>query len=189
MRRVAKLVVGAMMFGGAVMAQPPASPTPTAPADQVDISAPRRAALSPQDMLNQGREYRAKMNEVVGRVQSRVEAARKQKDIIRVNCLLDKLAQVRGNLNIADQALQALSEAIGRADEGSSLHEYTRLTIVQQKVQVLETEAEACVGEDLSFVGATRVDVEVEGIPPGDFTQPTVPQTIPDRPPAASPSL
>ena len=35
-------------------------------------------------------------------------------------------------------------------------HEFTRLTIINQKVLVLGAEAENCIGEDLSFVGATQ---------------------------------
>lgn len=139
-------------------------------------------------MLNQGRDYRSKMNDVVARLQSHVEGARKQKDLIRLNCLMDKLVQVKANLNIADQALQAVQEAIARRDEGASMHEYTRLTIVHQKVQMLGSEAEACIGEDLSFVGATRVDVDIDPSVPNDpygAPAPARPEVV--RPPYASP--
>ena len=70
--------------------------------------------------------------------------------------------QAKVNINIAEQAMTTLQESIARADEGARTHEFTRLTIVNQKVLVLGTEAENCIGEDLSFVGATRVDVEVD---------------------------
>lgn len=185
MRKLANVLLGVTMFGGAVMAQPAAPTTP----GEADIAAPQRATLSSQDMLTQGRKHRTQMDETAQRVQQRVEGARKQRDIIRVNCLLDKVAQLRANLNIADEALATLQDAISRRDEGGSLHEYTRLTILNQKVQVLDAEAEACVGEDLSFVGATRVDVEVSGVPEGDFTHPAIPEPTYTRPPAASPSL
>jgi len=138
-------------------------------------------------MINQSREYRVRMTQLAQQVEGLAEAARKQKDVIRLNCVLDKLAQVKANLSIADSAFQTLQEVAARRDEGASVHEYTRITIVNQKVQVLGAEAQACVGEDLSYVGTTRVDVEVEGIPPEDPTQPT--PTRPDitRPPSASP--
>ena len=64
-----------------------------------------------------------------------------------------------------------------RADEGERTHEFTRLTIVNQKVLVLGAEAENCIGEDLSFVGATKVDVEIDpNIPMYDPTQPPGPR-------------
>ena len=54
---------------------------------------------------------------------------------------------------------------------------------MNQNVQVLGGEAEACVGEDLSYVGATRVDVDTEGVPPGDPTQPVPRLRTRDRSP------
>ena len=51
-----------------------------------------------------------------------------------------------------------------------------------------EDEAEQCVGEDVSFVGATRVDVEVTGVPAGNFTDPPAAGYDIGRPISASPS-
>jgi enamine deaminase RidA (YjgF/YER057c/UK114 family) len=194
MSRVLKIVFGLALTSQVVVAQPAPQPPSAPPAGaappgtpDVDISVRRRPSLSPDDMLAQSRDYKMRMNQVAQQIQGLVEAARKQKDVIRLNCVLDKLAQVKANLAIADSAFQSLQEAGARRDEAASVHEYTRITIVNQKVQVLGAEAQACVGEDLSYVGTTRVDVEVEGIPPEDPTQPT--PTRPDitRPPSASP--
>ena len=58
-----------------------------------------------------------------------------------------------------------------------------------QKAQVLGAEGQACVGEDLSYVGATKVEVEHPGVE-GDPTGPwTVLDPTPgfERPPSASP--
>ena len=76
--------------------------------------------------------------------------------------MTDKVVQAKVNMTIAQQAMSALQENISRADEGGRAHEFTRLTIINQKVTVLGAEAENCIGEDLSFVGATRVDVEID---------------------------
>jgi hypothetical protein len=207
---IARNLAFAVLFvSGAVMAQPPAQPgqpgapppgaptgqppgapppDPGAPPASVDMRVQQRPTLSPQDMLNNAADYQKRIAEASARIQGLVENARKQKDIIRFNCLADKLVQVRANQNVADKALSSLQEAVGRQDESTAFHEYTRLTIVNQNVQVLANEAEACVGEDMSYVGATRVDVNVEGVPPGDPTQPANPR-IPTilRPPKASP--
>jgi len=84
--------------------------------------------------------------------------------------------------------MAALQEAVTRADEGERTHEFTRLTIVNQKVLVLGAEAENCIGEDLSFVGATKVDVEIDpNIPIYDPTQPPAPGIDIERPGEASP--
>jgi hypothetical protein len=162
-----------MLFGGSVFAQP-APPAPAAGAD-VDISVKQRPMLSSQEMVGQGKEYFRNMNDTLVRIQALQETARRQKDIIKLNCVTDKLVQAKVNINIAEQAMNSLQENIARVDEGGRTHEFTRLTIVNQKVLVLGAEAENCIGEDLSFVGATRIDVEVD---------PSIPQTDPTVPPA-----
>jgi hypothetical protein len=152
----------------------------------VDISVPQRPTLSGQDMIKQGRLYRADMDKIIVEQQAMVEQARKQKDVIRLNCVMDKLVQVKVNMNIGDQALQKLQEAVARRDEGASLHEYTRITIVNQKVQVLQNEGQTCVGAELNYIGATRVEVEAPELPEG-VTDPSLEPPPLERPPYASP--
>jgi hypothetical protein len=137
-------------------------------------------------MIKQGRLYRADMDKTIAEQQAMVEQARKQKDVIRLNCVMDKLVQVKVNMNIADQALQKLQEAVARRDEGASLHEYTRITIVNQKVQVLQNEGQTCVGAELNYIGATRVEVEAPELPEG-VTDPSLEPPPLERPPYASP--
>jgi hypothetical protein len=154
----------------------------------VDISVKQRPTLTPEEMMNQSKEYLKTISEVVRRVQALQEQSKQAKDIIRLNCVTDKLVQVRVNASIADQSMAALQEAMTRADEGQRTHEFTRLTIVNQKVLVLGAEAENCIGEDLSFVGATRIDVEIDpNIPQYDPTQPPAPGIDIERPGEASP--
>jgi hypothetical protein len=188
-----KLILGLLLVGPVVVAQPATQPPATAPPAaqppaapppaQADIGVKQQASLSPQEMTQQGRTYRQRITESQARVQSQADEARKSKDIIRVNCILDKLTQIKANAVVADQALQSLQEAAVRNDEGASLHEFTRVTIVNQKVQVLQAESDACIGEDLSYVGATRVDVEVTGVDPTDYTRPGSNRPPLDRPP------
>ncbi len=194
-RTTPKLLIISLLSAGTALAQPaapPAAPSPPAagapaPGPDVDVSVKQRANLTPQEMLGQGKDYFRVMNETLTHIQSLQETARRQKDIIKLNCVTDKLVQAKVNINIAEQAMTTLQESIARADEGARTHEFTRLTIVNQKVLVLGTEAENCIGEDLSFVGATRVDVEVDpGIPTSDPTIPPSPGIDITRPPPAS---
>ncbi len=194
----AKLLITTTFMASTVFAQGPAPIAPpsagtgagaaAAPgAGPVDISVKQRPMLRPEEMVGQAQEYFKSMNEVLKHVQSLQEQSKKDKDIIRLNCVTDKLVQVRVNLNIGEQSMTALQEAVTRADEGERTHEFTRLTIVNQKVQVLGAEAENCIGEDLSFVGATRVDVEIDpNIPQYDPTKPAAPGIDIERPGEAS---
>jgi hypothetical protein len=200
----AKLFLTTTFIASTVFAQGP-SPAPiappsagtgapagsaAAPGGAVDISVKQRPMLRPEEMVAQAKSYFQSMNEVLKRVQTLVDQSKKGKDIIRLNCVTDKLVQVRVNMNIGEQSMTALQEAVTRADEGERTHEFTRLTIVNQKVQVLGAEAENCIGEDLSFVGATRVDVEIDpNIPTYDPTKPPAPGIDIERPGEASPMM
>ncbi|MEO5769899.1 MAG: hypothetical protein ABIS92_16215 [Polyangia bacterium] len=192
MKTLTKLITGTLLVSSTVFAQPSA-PAGTASGGgasaggEVDISVGQKPTLTVDEMTSQARQYQQSMTQVLQRVQVLQETARKQKDIIKLNCVSDKLVQAKVNASIADQAMTALQENIAKADEGGRTHEFTRLTIINQKVLVLGAEAENCIGEDLTFVGATRIDVEVDpNIPNSDPTQPGIPVAAVERPPAAS---
>jgi len=185
----AKVLLTTTFIASTVFAQgsapaPLAPPSAGAPAD---VSVKQRPTLTPEEMVNQSRDYAKTMNEVLKRIQVLQDQAKRAKDIIRLNCVTDKVVQVRVNISIAEQSIASLQEAVTRNDEGERVHEFTRLTIVNQKVQVLGAEAENCIGEDLSFVGATKVDVEIDpNIPQYDPTQPPAPGIDIERPGEAS---
>jgi hypothetical protein len=189
--KTTKLLLATIFIGGSVFAQ---APTPSSPAlpppngSAADLSVKQRPTLTPAEMVTQAQEYFKGMGDVVKRIGTLQEQAKREKDIIRLNCVTDKLVQARVNVNIAEQSMATMQESIARHDEGAETHEFTRITIVNQKVTVLGAEAENCIGEDLSFVGATRVDVEVDpNIPQYDPTQPGSPFIDITRPPQASP--
>lgn len=176
-------VVRAQPVGGEV---PSPAPAPIDPSTlQPTI---QKSTISGDEMLAQGREYRTQIGAITMQIQAQSEQAKADKDVIRLNCLLDKLTQAKVNGNMMDQAMQALQESVSRRDESNELHEYTRITIINQKVQILRTEADACVGAETNYVGPTKVVVES---PPGltatvDQPAPAEPPIL-VRPPVASP--
>lgn len=195
MNKLSKLLVGTVLVSSTVLAQPNSPPgqgsssgaAATTPGTEVDISVGQKPTLSVDEMISQARQYQQGMSQVLQRVQALQETARKQKDIIKLNCVADKLVQTKVNVSIADQAMTALQENVARSDEGGRTHEFTRLTIINQKVLVLGAEAENCIGEDLSFVGATRIDVDIDpNIPQNDPTVPPVPVLDVSRPPSVA---
>jgi hypothetical protein len=144
--------------------------------------------LTPQETLAQSKDYYKKMQETYRRIQQLQTKAKKDKDMVKLNCVNDKVTQVRGHLTVSDQSMTSLSLQIAKGDDQARQHEFTRMTILYQKVVTLGTEAEQCIGEDVSYVGATRVDVEIDpSIPPTDPTEPALPVPDVQRPPEASP--
>jgi hypothetical protein len=187
--KTTKLLLATIFIGGSVFAQAPGPASPALPpGGSADLSVKQRPTLTPAEMVTQAQDYFKGMGDVIKRIGTLQDQAKREKDIIRLNCVTDKLVQARVNVNIAEQSMATMQESIARRDEGAQTHEFTRITIVNQKVTVLGAEAENCIGEDLSFVGATRVDVEVDpNIPQYDPTQPGSPFIDITRPPEASP--
>jgi hypothetical protein len=149
---------------------------------------PARQALSPQETLTQAREFNTKIADTLSKVSRLSSEAQKKKDAIKLNCVNDKLVQIRGHVAITEQTMTALNEAMARGNEGERQHEFTRMTILYQKVTVLGTEAENCVGEEPSYTGDTKVDVDIDpNIDNDDPTEPHLPLPDVTRPPEASP--
>jgi hypothetical protein len=149
--------------------------------------------LSPAAALAQARDYLTKMKEAHAKVRQLQDKARRKKDVLMLNCVNDKEIKIGGHIAVADNGdaggtIQRMTAAVNGDPKYDRKHEFTRMTILYQKVVVLSTEAENCIGEDASYVGATKIEVEVDpNIPDEDPTQPTLPLPDVTRPPEASP--
>ncbi len=117
-----------------------------------------------------------RLQSVESRITGLQKRAQNKKDMVMVNCASDKLLQVRGYISVGNAALSGIEAAIQQHDAVTRSHNFDRQTIVYQKVLVLGTEAEGCIGEDVNYVGATRVDIEID---------PSIPQEDPTIPPIA----
>jgi hypothetical protein len=144
--------------------------------------------LSGAEMVQTARDFLSKMQETKVRVFKLKDAAQKKKDILKVNCVNAKITLVQGHIAVGDNHFQALNAAVSRGDNDAGSYEYQNVNIVYQKVIILGTEAENCIGEDVSYVGATKVDVDIDpSVPTDDPTEPRIPVPIPTRPPEATP--
>lgn len=135
------------------------------------------------------RDLTTKMTNNVARIQKLIDEAQKKKDIVKLNCLMDRATTVKGHLALAEKAKQSLIQAFKEKNNQDRDHAQERLTILSQKVDTLRTEAETCFGEDVPYVGVTTVTVEIDpSIPPEDPTQYPIPAIDISRPPEASPT-
>jgi hypothetical protein len=149
---------------------------------------PIAPSLSPQESSQQAADYMAKMKSTESRAAKLQDDARKKRDVIKLNCVTDKLTQIKGHIAVANDTMTNLTAAVARSDAGEQQHNFTRMTLIFQKVSVLGTEAENCIGEDASYVGDTTVNVDIDpNIPTEDPTEPQLPLPDVSRPPEASP--
>jgi hypothetical protein len=175
--------VSALIWGVwalAALAQGPAGPS----------SLEKAAEIPDPEKIQRSAEALQRMREVLKDVLGKLEEARNTKDVVKLNCVNEKLTQIKGLLRISEQADVSLQEAVAKKEASSAEHEYIKVTIARQKVDQLRAEAEECIGQ-LAFRTDENLTVEVET--PQDLPQTDVthPQTLPPvtvRPPPASPS-
>ncbi len=151
----ALLFLLALATPAAAQQQPARSPLAAAPASP-SATGPAQPA---QDLTAQGEAVVRRASALSQDVLSMLQDARKAADIIKVNCLDDKLAQINANLRTAQARLDLLKKAV---DPDLRAHEHTVLTVLAQKLQVLDQEAHQCVGQALYETGATKVVTEVD---------------------------
>jgi hypothetical protein len=173
-----------LVGGGAARAQQPkpAPPTPTLE---------RAADVPDAEKLKRSNAAIGRMRSTLTEVLGRLEEARATKDVVKLNCVNEKLTQVKGLLRISEQSDVALQEAVAKKDATAAEHEYSKVSIAKNKVEQLRNESEQCIGQ-LAFRTDENLTVEVEvpsGLPTEDPTNPPPPPPPTNRPPPASPIL
>ena len=170
---------------------PPAKKTKAAAKPDATVNFNKGSQLSLQVQLKQSDHYHSKMITIHANVKKTAERAKLDKDIIKLNCVNDKLILVVGNIKVAEFSIKQLKEAARRRDDDARNHAFAKLTIAYQKTIVLEQESDACIGEDIAYVGATRVETEMDP----DITEedPTTWEPVPvepvERPEVQSPYM
>jgi hypothetical protein len=172
-----------------------------APLLAADAPAPGQAAAQPhsqahaidEKVATSERRPRARasldqMSKQAAAVEKLALLARSEKDIVRLNCVSEKLAQVRGLVRVSQQAETELRESDARRDKNQTQHAFNKVQIAARKVGQLNQEAEQCVGQ-LAFYTDEKTKVEVEipsGLPNDDPTLAVAPALIQNRPSPAS---
>jgi TolA-binding protein len=93
-------------------------------------------------------------------VTARVEDARNEKDVVKLNCVNEKLAQIKGLLKVAEQSENAFKEAAAAKDPAAN-GEYAKIMIAKGKVDTLGGDAQQCIGQ-LAYVVDEKTTVEVQ---------------------------
>ena len=162
-------------------------PTPVTSRSAIDFG--KASKLSDSDKIDTASTYLGEMKDVLSAVLDLLKDAREEKDVIKLNCINEKLTSIKGLIRISEQADITLQEAVAKGERDTATHEFHKIAISHQKIKILKTEAEQCVGELAFAVGKTTVEVEVDKdvVPEQDPTKVELPETEITRPPAASP--
>jgi hypothetical protein len=143
--------------------------------------------LSPRQLLVRANRYLATINNIRVQIENFLAQARRERDIIKINCLREKLARVNALLQTYKARLRNLKRAIREEDRDQAYHEYSILSVLVERAKIIAKEAQGCVGKDLEVYERTRVIIETDlAIPKEDPTKEPPPRVIVERPPSAS---
>jgi hypothetical protein len=126
--------------------------------------APAPKLLTADEISKKSTELKTQMDQDlvhVGRLQAK---ARKDKDVIKLNCVNDKMVQIKAMLNLADdnraQITDALTLGNGRAPEL-----FSTFSRSASDVKKLREDADVCVGVGPDYVGNSKLNVSNPAMP------------------------
>lgn len=172
------LALGAMGFGLAI-----AQDASDDAGGEVPVR--RRANVLPQERLDEASTIVQRGDSISRRVLAQLDEARRERDIIRVTCLNDKLTQINAHRRSASDRFERLNDADQIGDRERAQHEYTVITVLGQQFRVLEAEANGCIGQDIFETGTTRIVTDIDPATPDEgleIQEPPDPE-IPSVPP------
>lgn len=149
------------------------------------------SAVTPADQVSSADASVTKIQTAATRVRHLLDDARKNspKDIVKLTCLQDKLAQIEISLDSAKKRSSSLKNAQASGNKDLANHEFTMLTTLRQRSEQLDAEANQCIGEEIGFPGDTKIkatiDPNIAPVDPGGSTGWTDPGVIIVVPPAS----
>ena len=145
-------------------------------------------SLSPAEMINRGERKVATMGVTLEATTALLEEARQEsRDIIKINCISENLASMRGFMNVGESSLGSLRESGATNDVEGARHHYTLVSIAGQRVAGLGEQARVCAGEELRYADDAHLELRVDpeiGTPETDVLGDV---EVLDRPPKVTP--
>jgi hypothetical protein len=137
---------------------PPAAPAPGAPAAPAtpggapggaDLGLSRQVDIPPADQMTQAEADLSRMEQARDQVRRQLMEARAQRDVVKTLCLNDKLSQLNVAISSAQERRDALAAAVKTNDRDLATHEFTIMTVLRQRTDQLQAEANQCLGEEI----------------------------------------
>src|ERR1700687_1823050 len=127
--------------------------------DFVDKRFSKWANIPDAEKVKHSSEALGRMRQALKDVLKMLEEARNTKDILKLNCVNEKLTQIKGLLRISEQADVSMQESLAKSDSKVALQELTKVGIAGEKVDGLAAQARQCLGQ-LAYRRDENVGVE-----------------------------
>jgi hypothetical protein len=135
----------------------------TADAQLIEVL-PRAGRAPDSEKLEAAADNLARMRAALKQVMGRADQARNEKDVVKLNCVNEKLTQIKALIKVAEQADVSLRQSLKANLAGEAA--FSKIAIARTKVDGMRSQSEQCVGQ-LSYVVDEKTTVEVEQ--PGDL--------------------
>ncbi len=134
------------------------------------------ALLSLVDLQNRVHQLHDQMRADARHVMYLQQIARKEKDVIKLNCVNDKLVQIKPQMNVADAGESDLE----RAPDATRMAVFDSIAGAAEGIHRLREEADQCIGEPItqggessnSFTGPQAPDDPTRGFTGGQLEPP-----------------
>jgi hypothetical protein len=144
-----------------------AAPAGTSATASGQVTAQVTVTMSLTDMQARVAVLHEQVRADLRRIQHLQALARKEKDVIKLNCVNDKLVQVKPYMNMAD----AGEAELPMASESSRMSVFEGIQQAVENVRLLREEADQCIGEPVqtggdssnSFTGPNAPDDPTRG--------------------------
>lgn len=129
--------------------------------------------LGSEEMFERGEAKLGAMQVTLESTTELLEKARQdERDILKINCINENLASIKGFVNVGEQSYESLVQSSEGNDVDAARHHYTLISIAGQRVTGLGEQARVCAGEELRYADDAVLEVSVDpdiGDPDGEF--------------------
>jgi hypothetical protein len=151
----------ALLIGhGIAAAQAQGQAAPQVPDATAGIT--RQVNLTPQEQLAQSDSFLSRMDGSRTMVRQALEKARIARDVVKTLCLNDKLNQLDVAIRSARERRESLAAAVQRSDTDLANHEFTIMSVLKQRSDQLNAEANQCIGQEATMFGDSAVSFTVD---------------------------
>ena len=132
---------------------------------RADNPAPAPVKLTNADVAVKSASLRTQIQEDSHSLLQLKAHAVKLKDVIKVNCVNDKLVQAKAEMNIADTANDSLQSAMQKNNDDDRNATFAQLQTAATSIKQLKEEAAACIGTPELLKQEAGVTVDKPEIP------------------------
>ena len=127
----------------------------------LDVMVHAEKDLTGEQQLKWVSEQTEEAKRISFRVQGMLDQARKDKDILKITCLNDKLTQINVNLRGIEERSASLKIAVSSNETAAANQHFAILKVYLSRVYGLKAEAENCMGEVDVVLGETETTVNI----------------------------